>query len=160
MGDDEILVDSGDQGILGRQVEMIAPDFRDIAIDDHPAVRFSPIEPGRPVEIDGRYLVDGALTAPVPVDAARALGADVVGMSTVPEVTAARHGGTRVLGISGISNKANLDGSTVTTHEEVLKYMGRFIRYYTGSMGSMWSERMGLSNGSGSSDYASCSSWM
>lgn len=51
----------------------------------------------------------------------RAAGADAVGMSTVPEVTAARHGGTRVLGISGISNKANLDGSTVTTHEEVLE---------------------------------------
>jgi purine-nucleoside phosphorylase len=42
-------------------------------------------------------------------------------MSTVPEVTVARHGGTRVLGLSGISNKANLDGSTVTTHEEVLE---------------------------------------
>ncbi|MCU0938316.1 MAG: patatin-like phospholipase family protein [Burkholderiaceae bacterium] len=31
-----------------------------------------------PVQVDGRYLVDGALTAPMPVDAARALGADVV----------------------------------------------------------------------------------
>lgn len=51
----------------------------------------------------------------------RAIGADAVGMSTVPEVTVARHGGTRVLGISGISNKANLDGNTLTTHEEVLE---------------------------------------
>jgi purine-nucleoside phosphorylase len=51
----------------------------------------------------------------------RFAGADVVGMSTVPEVITARHGGTRVLGFSGISNKANLDGSTITTHEEVLK---------------------------------------
>ena len=42
-------------------------------------------------------------------------------MSTVPEVTVARHGGTRVLGISGISNKANLDGNTITSHEEVLE---------------------------------------
>jgi purine-nucleoside phosphorylase len=41
-------------------------------------------------------------------------------MSTVPEVTVAHHGGTRVLGISTISNKANLDGLTTTTHEEVL----------------------------------------
>ncbi len=49
------------------------------------------------------------------------IGADAVGMSTVPEVTVARHGGTRVLGVSGISNKANLDGNTVTTHEEVLE---------------------------------------
>ena len=51
----------------------------------------------------------------------RAIGADAVGMSTVPEVTVARHGGMRVLGLSGISNKANLDGSTPTTHEEVLQ---------------------------------------
>jgi purine-nucleoside phosphorylase len=50
----------------------------------------------------------------------RIIGADAVGMSTVPEVITARHGGTRVLGISGISNKANLDGETVTTHQEVL----------------------------------------
>ncbi len=50
----------------------------------------------------------------------RGVGADAVGMSTVPEVIVARHGGMRVLGLSGISNKANLDGSTVTTHEEVL----------------------------------------
>jgi len=41
-------------------------------------------------------------------------------MSTVSEVIVARHGGTRVLGFSGISNKANLDGNTVTLHEEVL----------------------------------------
>jgi purine-nucleoside phosphorylase len=51
----------------------------------------------------------------------RAAGVDAVGMSTVPEVIVARHGGTRVLGISGISNKANLDGETETTHEEVLE---------------------------------------
>lgn len=51
----------------------------------------------------------------------RMVGADAVGMSTVPEVLVARHGGMRVLGFSGISNKANLDGSTVTTHEEVIE---------------------------------------
>jgi len=51
----------------------------------------------------------------------RVAGADAVGMSTVPEVTIARHGGTRVLGFSGISNKANLDGNTLTSHEEVLE---------------------------------------
>jgi purine-nucleoside phosphorylase len=51
----------------------------------------------------------------------RGIGADAVGMSTVPEVIVARHSGIRVLGLSGISNKANLDGSTITTHEEVLQ---------------------------------------
>jgi purine-nucleoside phosphorylase len=51
----------------------------------------------------------------------RLAGTDAVGMSTVPEVIVARHGGLRVMGLSGISNKANLDGSTVTTHEEVIE---------------------------------------
>lgn len=51
----------------------------------------------------------------------RLAGADAVGMSTVPEVIIARHANMRVLGLSGISNKANLDGSTVTTHEEVIE---------------------------------------
>lgn len=51
----------------------------------------------------------------------RTAGADAVGMSTVPETIVARHGGLRVLGFSGISNKANLDGSSITTHEEVLE---------------------------------------
>ncbi|HOW91039.1 MAG TPA: purine-nucleoside phosphorylase, partial [Anaerolineaceae bacterium] len=51
----------------------------------------------------------------------RKIGADAVGMSTVPETIVARHGKTRVMGLSGISNKANLDGSTITTHEEVLE---------------------------------------
>jgi purine-nucleoside phosphorylase len=54
----------------------------------------------------------------------RLAGADSVGMSTVPEVTVARHAGMRVLGFSGISNKANLDGNTVTSHEEVLQSGG------------------------------------
>ncbi len=51
----------------------------------------------------------------------RLAGADSVGMSTVSEVIVARHGGMRALGLSGISNKANLDGSTATTHEEVIE---------------------------------------
>ncbi len=51
----------------------------------------------------------------------RLAGTDAVGMSTVPEVIIARHGGMRVLGLSGVSNKANLDGSTITTHEEVIE---------------------------------------
>jgi purine-nucleoside phosphorylase len=51
----------------------------------------------------------------------RMAGTDAVGMSTVPEVIVAHHGGMRVLGFSGVSNKANLDGSTVTTHEEVIE---------------------------------------
>lgn len=57
----------------------------------------------------------------------KSTGADAVGMSTVPEVTTAVHGNLRVLGISGISNKANLDGNTITTHEEVLEAGERIV---------------------------------
>jgi purine-nucleoside phosphorylase len=56
----------------------------------------------------------------------RMVGVDAVGMSTVPEAIVARHSGMRVLGISGISNKANLDGETETTHEEVME-AGRIL---------------------------------
>ena len=65
-------------------------------------------------------LVGPSFETPADLRFLRLIGADAVGMSTVPEVTAARHSGIRVLGISCISNKANLDGETLTTHEEVL----------------------------------------
>jgi len=70
----------------------------------------------------GVYVCLGGPSFETPADLRflRLIGADAVGMSTVPEVTVARHGGLRVLGISGISNAANIDGNTVTAHEEVL----------------------------------------
>lgn len=71
-------------------------------------------------------LAGPAFETPADLRFLRLIGADAVGMSTVPEVVAARHSGIRVLGLSGISNKANLDGSTPTTHEEVLS-AGRAI---------------------------------
>lgn len=66
------------------------------------------------------YLSGPSFESPADLRCLRALGTDAVGMSTVPEAIVARHGKMRVLGLSGISNKANLDGSTMTTHEEVL----------------------------------------
>ena len=72
---------------------------------------------------EGIYICLGGPNFETPADLRflRAVGVGAVGMSTVAEVIVARHGGTRVLGVSGISNKANLDGDTITTHEEVLE---------------------------------------
>jgi purine-nucleoside phosphorylase len=53
----------------------------------------------------------------------RLIGVDAVGMSTVPEVTVARHAGMRVLGISGISNVAVIEPvrENKAVHEAVLE---------------------------------------
>ncbi|NXN95148.1 PNPH phosphorylase, partial [Rhinopomastus cyanomelas] len=53
----------------------------------------------------------------------QALGADAVGMSTVPEVIVARHCGLRVLGISLITNEAvmSYNSQKKANHEEVLR---------------------------------------
>jgi purine-nucleoside phosphorylase len=72
---------------------------------------------------EGSYigLAGPSFETPADLRFLRTIGADSVGMSTVPEVIVARHARMRVLGLSGISNKANLDGDTITTHEEVLQ---------------------------------------
>jgi len=62
----------------------------------------------------------------------RGWGADAVGMSTVPEVIAARHLGMRVLGITAITDMATGEQVQQVTHEEVIamakEVEPRFIR--------------------------------
>ncbi|MFV1948862.1 MAG: purine-nucleoside phosphorylase [Anaerolineales bacterium] len=72
---------------------------------------------------EGIYVCLAGPTFETPADLRFLLGAgvDAVGMSTVPEVIVANHGGQRVLGLSGITNSSNLYGEAETTHEEVIE---------------------------------------
>jgi len=69
----------------------------------------------------GVYLaVSGpSFETPAEIRAFRALGADAVGMSTVPECIVARHAGIRVAGFSCITNAAAGLNEQPLTHEEV-----------------------------------------
>lgn len=122
---------SGLNPLIGPNLDEIGPRFPDMSqAYDRPLAELAR-KAARKEGITLREGVYAGLSGPsfeTPADLRflRVAGADSVGMSTVPEVTVARHGGMRVLGFSGISNKANLDGSTVTTHEEVME-AGRVI---------------------------------
>ncbi len=57
---------------------------------------------------------------PAEIRMLRGLGADVVGMSTVPEAIAARHAGIEVLALALVANSAAGVSAAAITHDEVL----------------------------------------
>lgn len=122
---------SGANPLMGPNIDELGPRFPDMSRSYDPELmdmaRKAASENGIPLR-EGVYcgLSGPSFESPADLRFLRLAGADAVGMSTVPEVIVARHGGMRVLGFSGISNKANLDGSTLTTHEEVIE-AGRVI---------------------------------
>jgi purine-nucleoside phosphorylase len=65
------------------------------------------------------WLLGPSYETPAEIQMARRLGADLVGMSTVPEAIAVRHMGARVVGISLVTNLAAGISPTPLSHEEV-----------------------------------------
>jgi purine-nucleoside phosphorylase len=116
---------TGNNPLRGKNLDPLGPRFPDMsaAYDNNLRNLASQVARNNNIKtFSGVYVALSGPSFETPADLRflKVIGADAVGMSTVPEVIVARHGGTKVLGISGISNKANLDGSTLTTHEEVL----------------------------------------
>jgi xanthosine phosphorylase len=72
---------------------------------------------------EGVYLATAGPTfeTPAEIRAFRTLGADAVGMSTVPEVILARHAGLRVAAVSAITNLAEGMGGEELSHEQTLR---------------------------------------
>jgi len=72
---------------------------------------------------EGVYLATAgpSFETPAEIRAFRTLGADAVGMSTIPEVILARHCGLRVAAVSAITNLAEGMGGESLSHEQTLR---------------------------------------
>jgi purine-nucleoside phosphorylase len=117
--------------------EVYDREFRHIAIEEANAVARERFEQG----VDSKLLdlintgVYCALSGPTyetpaEIHMYRQLGADAVGMSTVPEAIAARHQGMRVLGISCITNLAAGLSDEPINHEEVMETGARVAEIF------------------------------
>jgi xanthosine phosphorylase len=93
---------------------------------------------------EGVYLATAgpSFETPAEIRAFRTLGADAVGMSTVPEVILARHCGLRVAAVSAITNLAEGMGGEPLSHEQTLRFaevaagdLTRLIAAFCGELG-------------------------
>jgi purine-nucleoside phosphorylase len=124
---------SGLNPLRGPNLDDLGPRFPDMSRAYDPELRTLARQVAREADVvlrEGVYICLAGPSFETPADLGflRVIGADAVGMSTVPEATVARHGGTRVLGLSGISNVLPVEGAppVETTHEEVLE-AGRML---------------------------------
>ena len=112
--------------LTGPNDEAIGPRFPSLrdAYDPELRARLQPPRPRSTIELaEGVYLATAGPTfeTPAEIRAFRTLGADAVGMSTVPEVILARHAGLRVAAVSAITNLAEGMGGEELSHEQTLR---------------------------------------
>ncbi|MEO8881224.1 MAG: purine-nucleoside phosphorylase [Gemmatimonadaceae bacterium] len=116
------LVGANDEALGSRFPDMSAPydaELREIARDVARDLKIV-LREGVYVAIAGP-----ALETRAEYRMLRTIGADVVGMSTVPEVIAAVHGGMRVLGLSIMTDKCLPDSLVPVTLAEIVEMAGR-----------------------------------
>jgi purine-nucleoside phosphorylase len=138
--DDHINLIGGNP-LVGANDERFGPRFPDMTHVYSPRLRTSADEAGRARAVTlshGVYacLLGPSYETPAEIRYLRAIGADAVGMSTVPEAIAARHMGMEVLGISCITNMAAGVLPQPLDHAEVLetarRVRGQFITLLEG----------------------------
>ena len=126
----------GSNPLIGPNDERFGLRFHDMTQAYWKTYREATLEEGRRLGIDIHEGVYAALTGPsyetpAEIRALRTIGADLAGMSTVPEVIAARHMGIRVLGISCVTNMAAGILDQPINHLEVLetgeRVKGQFV---------------------------------
>jgi purine-nucleoside phosphorylase len=117
--------------------EVYDREFQQIALDEAKAIaheRFENGLDGSVVDFINRGIYCGlsgpTYETPAEIRMLREFGADAVGMSTVPEAIAARHQGTRVLGISCITNLAAGMSDEPINHEEVMETGARVAEVF------------------------------
>ena len=105
-------------------------------------MRESALAVGVPV-VEGVYcgLLGPTYETPAEVRMLELLGADAVGMSTVPEVLAARALGMRVAGVSCVTNVAAGYSGEKVSHEEVLEVAGQVEESFT-ALVTEWLRRL------------------
>jgi purine-nucleoside phosphorylase len=115
----------GDNPLIGPNDNALGPRFPDMSEPYDPALRAIAKEVAAARGIVLREGVYAAVQGPNLETRAeyrflRAVGADVVGMSTVPEVIVARHGGMRVLGLSIITDQCLPDALAPASVPEII----------------------------------------
>jgi len=120
----------GSSPLVGPNDESLGTRFPDMSAAYDPALREAAREAGRRLGLDLREGVYAAwlgpaFETPAEIRMMRALGADLVGMSTVPEVLAARHMGIRCMAISCVTNMAAGVLPEPLDHEHVLEVGAR-----------------------------------
>ena len=121
---------SGWNALTGPNDDRLGPRFPDMSRAYAPALRELLLQSAQRTQVplrQGVYvMVAGpSYETPAEIRMFRTLGADAVGMSTVPEVVAASHMGVPVVGISCITNLAAGVGDKPLTHEEVAETANR-----------------------------------
>jgi purine-nucleoside phosphorylase len=112
--------------LVGREDARLGQRFIDMSQAYDPQLRRTALEAARRQQIrcfEGVYagLLGPSFETPAEIRALKRLGADAVGMSTVPEVIAARQLGVRVMAVASITNRAAGLSRQPLSHQEVLE---------------------------------------